>query len=304
MNEIVSTVHGLLALAGTSTWNQTFESHDLFVVLLLVFFEGVLSIDNAIVLGLLAKRLPRAQQKRALTYGLVGAFVFRLIAILAASYLLEWRVVKLIGGGYLLYIAIKHLFFESKEKIEETIVANEDGELVLHDALTGQELTETQEQLEIDERLPVPSQHLGIGKHFWMTVMVIELTDIAFAVDSILAAIALVGSPPEGHPESAFHPKLWVVMLGGLLGILLMRVAAALFIRLLDKFPRLEISAYLLVVTIGVKLLVDWGFNSAAHPHAVDFHDYGKIEFWLFWFAMIASLGFGVSRSRPADAEN
>lgn len=292
--------HDLFAVAGAPFWNQTFASHDLLVVLLLVFFEGVLSIDNAIVLGLLAKRLPRSQQQRALTYGLIGAFAFRFIAILAAAYLLEWRIVKLIGGGYLLYIAIKHLFFEGQEKTEETITANQDGGLVLRDALTGQELNEEQEQLELDERLPIPSQHLGIGKHFWTTVMVIELTDIAFAIDSILAAIALIGSPPEGHPDGALHPKLWVVMLGGLFGILLMRGAAALFIRLLDRFPRMEVAAYLLVITIGLKLLVDWGFNTAADPHVIDFHDHAKVEFWLFWIAMIASLSFGVSRSRRA----
>jgi hypothetical protein len=102
---------------------------------------------------------------------------------------------------------------------------------------------------------------LGLAS-FWPTVLVIELTDIAFAVDSILAAIAMVGSPPPGHPAGAVHPKLWVVILGGLLGLMLMRVAAKLFIQLLDRFPRFEISAYLLVIIIGLKLLADWSVNS------------------------------------------
>ena len=92
-------------------FSQTFSAHDLAVIGLLIVLEGVLSIDNALVLGLLAKRLPKSQQNRALTYGLVGAFVFRIIAIGTASFLLRWRIVKLIGGGYLVYIAIKHLFF-------------------------------------------------------------------------------------------------------------------------------------------------------------------------------------------------
>ena len=126
-----------------------------------------------------------------------------------------------------------------------------------------------------------------------MTVVVIELTDIAFAVDSILAAIALVGAPPADHPESAFHPKLWVVIIGGLLGIMLMRVAAAMFIRLLDKFPGFELSAYLLVIVIGLKLLADWGFNSESHPHVVDFHTYSRPEFWVFWMSMLVALGVG-----------
>ena len=84
---------------------------------------------------------------------------------------------------------------------------------------------------------------------FWGTVALIEVTDIAFAVDSILAAIALVGSAPPGYVGP--HPKLWVVITGGMIGVMLMRVAAAMFIRLLERFPRFEMSAYLLVMTIG-----------------------------------------------------
>src|SRR5689334_14036731 len=85
-------------------FGQTFTPNDLAVIGLLVILEGVLSIDNALVLGLLAKRLPKKLQSRALTYGLIGAFVFRLIAIGTAQYLLRWRIVKLLGGGYLLYV--------------------------------------------------------------------------------------------------------------------------------------------------------------------------------------------------------
>ena len=75
-------------------FGQTFDLHDLAVVVLLILLEGVLSIDNALVLGLLARRLPRPVQKKALTYGLVGAFVFRFLSIAAAAWLLRWRWVK------------------------------------------------------------------------------------------------------------------------------------------------------------------------------------------------------------------
>src|SRR5256714_8870881 len=109
---MLSALTGLAPLAEVRFFAQSFELHDLFIVGLLVVLEGVLSIDNALVLGLLAKRLPRQMQGRALTYGLIGAFVFRLIAIGTASYLLHWRVVKLLGGAYLVYVAVKHFFFE------------------------------------------------------------------------------------------------------------------------------------------------------------------------------------------------
>jgi hypothetical protein len=88
---------------------------------------------------------------------------------------------------------------------------------------------------------------------FWKTVAVIELTDIAFAVDSILAAMALAGSKSD---------KLWVVVAGGILGVILMRFAASVFVRLLERYPRFEVSAYLLVIVIGLKLLADWALNS------------------------------------------
>src|SRR5688572_26384520 len=200
---------GLLNIFG-----QQLEAQDLAVVGLLVVLEGVLSIDNALVLGLLAKRLPKNEQAKALWYGLVGAFVFRFIAVFTASLLLKWTFVKFLGGAYLVYIAVRHLFFESKETDEEKIVLDEHGHPRLVEEDSGAELTPAQEELEIRERLPVymtpdTRKKLGLAS-FWPTVFVIEMTDIAFAVDSILAAIAMVGSAPKG---AAVHPKLWVVIL-------------------------------------------------------------------------------------------
>jgi YkoY family integral membrane protein len=261
-------------------FGQTFSPNDLALIALLIVLEGVLSIDNALVLALLAKRLPKEQQTKALTYGLAGAFVFRIIAIGAAAYLLRWRIVKLLGGGYLLWVAGKHLWEKYRERWTDRITVGPDhGPLLLDDA-TGQALTPEQELEEIRVRGPLPIDP-PVQAGFWSTVVLIETTDIAFAIDSVLAAIAVVGSPPAGHTGT--HPKLWVVVTGGLLGVVLMRVAAALFIRLLERFPRFETSAYLLVTLIGLKLVVDWSVNSEQHPHRVDFHDPASFAFWAFW---------------------
>jgi YkoY family integral membrane protein len=266
-------------------FHQTFQSHDLFVVLLLLVLEGVLSIDNALVLGLLARRLPEPLQKKALTYGLIGAFLFRLLAIAIASQLLRWRVVKLLGGGYLIYVALKHLFFEKEAKHKKA-------------------------RLGPDGLPMVDEQMHGVGMHneglrsthtrsFWQAVGVIELTDVAFAIDSILAAIALVGPPPPGWPVGVMHPKLWVVVTGGMLGVILMRFAAVIFIRLLEKFPRFELSAYLLVLVIGLKLIADWWFN--AYTERLDFHDPSSVAFWVFWILMIVCLGIGFLPPRKKE---
>ncbi len=258
---------------------QSIESGDLVIVGLLILLEGLLSIDNALVLGMLAKRLPKHMRSRALSYGLIGAFVFRFIAILTSAYLLQWTFVKFLGGAYLVYISVKHLFFDQYDGHEERMVLDEAGQPSLVDAVTGLKLDIDRENIEIEQRVPIAaglvtdsdedrSATAAVVVHeedefcdvrrrnnglFWRTVIVIELTDIAFAVDSILAAIALAGSRSE---------KLWVVITGGILGVVLMRFAASIFVRLLERYPRFETSAYLLVVIIGIKLLADWAFNS------------------------------------------
>lgn len=315
-------------------FGQTLEWFDLLTVGLLIILEGVLSIDNALVLGLLAKRLPAHQRKRALTYGLVGAFVFRAIAIVMASYLLQWKVVKLLGGAYLAFVALKYFLYEMWSEETEHIALDERGEPILVDDETGEEVSGGEMLDEIEARTVVPVEAIapledangngngsgngdasgkagvtaagltakeglkgavrGAKKYakFWPTVVVIELTDIAFAVDSILAALALISTKaPEG---GGMNPKLWVVFLGGILGVVLMRVAAVVFIKLLERFPRFEVSAYLLVLVIAGKLMIDWYFNSGAtHDPRFDFHKVGSPAFNLFWLAMLLSFLVG-----------
>jgi YkoY family integral membrane protein len=198
--------------------------------------EGVLSIDNALVLGLLAKRVPKHLQGRALTYGLVGALIFRMAAIGAATFLLKYTFFKLLGGAYLIYIAVKHFFFENEE------------EKKADDAPDERTLSKTGK--------PITAASLS----FWYAVIVIELTDIAFAVDSIVAAIALVGQ--QRADDTGVHDKLWVVIVGGFIGVVVMRFAAILFIRLLEKSE----------IYIGYLWCCDrrncWrtGINSKLHP--------------------------------------
>src|SRR5262245_37083389 len=140
-------------LAAIEIFGQKAEPHDLVIVALLVVLEGVLSIDNALVLGLLAKRVPKRLQGRALTYALVGALVFRMAAIGAATWLLQWTWAKLLGGAYLVYVAVKHFFFEDAQDPE---------------ALESTE----EERTHSRSGKPITSHSLS----FWYTVVVIELT--------------------------------------------------------------------------------------------------------------------------------
>src|ERR1700704_1657686 len=81
---------------------------DLVTVALLVALEGLLSADNAMVLAVLVLGLPKAEQQKALRYGMGGAFAFRSIATLLAIYLIRLFWVKLVGAAYLLYLVYRH----------------------------------------------------------------------------------------------------------------------------------------------------------------------------------------------------
>ncbi len=218
------------------------SSEDIALIGLLIFLEGILSIDNALVLAMMAKHLPPKLQKRALTYGLVGAVVFRFICIGIATQLMAWRWVKFVGGGYLIFIAAKHF------------LANK------HDD---------------------PSKEKRQPPGFWKTVLFIELMDIAFAVDSILAAVALT-------------QKVWIVFTGGVLGVILMRFAATAFIRILNRFPGFETTAYLLVFVIGVKVILE-----GLEIHGLNFHSASSPAFWCFWGTMAACIALGFRKKKP-----
>ena len=147
--------------------------------------------------------------------------------------------------------------------------------------------------------VPVPEANETIatepaGKkfpNFWLTIASIELTDIAFAVDSIFAAMAFIPRMPAGQA------KLWVVFTGGFLGVILMRYAAVVFIKLLEKFPRFEVAAYLLVAVIAGKLLAEYFLPD------LNFHKL-TIEFFVFWSLMVASFVSGFLPPRKLSPDD
>ena len=195
-----------------------FTGTGLLVMLNLVLSEGLLSFDNALVLAVMVSHLPRDQfyrlgpvkmslQQWALTAGIFGAYFFRIVAIVLGTYLIQFWTLQLLGGGYLLWLGYEHFFAGQMKKPEIT----------------------------------------PYGKGFWATVIKVELMDIAFSIDSILAALGL-------------SKRVWVILMGGMLGILFMRLVAGVFIRLIERFPLFKHTGYALVALIGYRLVseVDW----------------------------------------------
>ncbi|SDC75468.1 TerC family protein [Shouchella lonarensis] len=210
------------------------------VLIVLVALEGILAADNALVLAIMVKHLPEKERKKALFYGLAGAFVFRLLSLFVISFLVNIWQVQAIGALYLLFIAANHL-------LRKYIVRNS----------------------EVAAGMDVAKK----GSGFWWTVLKVEIADIAFAVDSILAAVALASAltPTNlGTVGSMDVGQFVVVFLGGFFGLLIMRFAAVKFVRLLQKRPGLETAAFVIVGWVGIKLVV----QVLAHPSVNLIHEH------------------------------
>ena len=196
------------------------HASDFITIGLLVVLEGLLSADNALVLAILVLGLPRHQQQKALRYGILGAFAFRIAAILLAVHLITVSWVKLVGALYLLYLTYSHFFGHSDAS---------------------------------DRRAVKPATPwLGLSA-FWATVVKVELTDIVFAIDSILVAVAL-------------SDKTWVIITGGILGVIAMRLVIGQLLTLVNRYPALVDGAFIIIAWVGIKLLLEF-LHTAGYVH-------------------------------------
>lgn len=218
-------------------FGQSFGLADVPVILLLIVLEGLLSADNALVLAIMVRHLPKDQQQKALLYGLGGAFVFRLAAILLVSFLIQLWWLQAVGAAYLVFIMVKHFVAHSQ-----------------------------------------PHKEIKAGGGFWQTVIAVELADIAFAIDSVIVGVTFAKSAD----------KIWVVYTGAIIGVILLRFAASIFIKLLDRFPAFDHLAYVLVGWVGVKLAFMAGHNlHKAVPSAPEIPEMSLAVFWSVMVVLI-----------------
>ncbi|MFJ7745886.1 TerC family protein [Peribacillus sp. NPDC097295] len=195
----------------------------------LILMEGLLSADNALVLAVMVRHLPENQRKKALFYGLLGAYAFRFLAIGIGVYLIKISWVKIIGALYLAWLSFK--YFRDKRKKQ----ANEDEDV---------------------QGMSKNSLLIRMFGNLWGTVVAVEMMDIAFSVDSVLAAFGV-------------SEQIWVLLIGGMIGVLMMRGVAGVFLKLIDKIPELETAAYVLIGFISLKMLLS--VAKIDIPHAIFF---------------------------------
>jgi len=207
-----------------------FDLSSFYIIIQVIFLEGILSIDNAAVLGALVSVLPAkdmvpwpgplkflgppvhrilgGQRAAALKVGLLGAYLGRGLMLVMANFVIHNHYLKILGAAYLIKLAFENL-----------------GE-----AEPGEEDQVRTKRVE--------------GKGFWSVVIAVELADLAFSLDNVVAVVAL-------------SDNLYIVMFGVFMGILTMRFAAGIFTWMILREPILKPAAYLVVFNIGVELLLD-----------------------------------------------
>lgn len=192
------------------------------VIMSLVIMEGLLSVDNAMVIAAMVSHLPEKQKVWALRAGLAGAYVFRGLTLFFVAAIIANPWIKLAGAGYLVYLMFKHL-----------------GSRDTGDGGHAKE-------------------HKKAG--FWGTVIGVELADLAFSIDNVIAAVAL-------------SPKFWIVVVGVFIGIAAMRFVAGFFVKMMEKYPILGKIAYVLVGYVGIQLFVE----DLYHVHVGELAKFGII---------------------------
>lgn len=185
-------------------------------ILVIVALEAILSVDNAMVLAVMVRPLSQELRRKALLYGIIGAYVLRGLALLFATVIINVWWIQLLGGLYLIYLTIAHFSkLRSHEEQDEAAQAAQ-----------------------------------AVSQNFWRVVIMINVVDLAFAIDSVLVVVA-------------FSQVFWVIFTGVAIGILVIRLAAGAMVLIMEKYPKLEAVAYMVVGWAGIKLALE-GWNHGA----------------------------------------
>ncbi|NJM73808.1 MAG: DUF475 domain-containing protein [Scytonema sp. RU_4_4] len=181
------------------------------LLLVLVALETVLSADNAVALAALVQDIEEPQkQRQALNWGLIIALILRISLLFTVTWVIQFWQFELGGALYLVWLSLKHFwqYFETNTAEEEQINNS--------------------------------PKHANCT--FGQMILLIAVTDLAFSLDSVTAAVAV-------------SSQTWLVLTGCIIGIITLRFLAGLFVRWLSEFTYLLDAAYLTVFGVGVRLM-------------------------------------------------
>ena len=202
----------------------------------IVSLELILSADNAVAMASITKNLNNYDlQKKALNIGIFIALLLRIIVILTAQFFLNFWPVKLIGGIYLIWLSISK-FINIKE------ISNDSND-----------------------------KSLTSSSSLFKVILLLAVTDLAFSIDSITAAVAI-------------SDQFLLVITGAIIGVIALRFTSGLFIKWLEIYSNLEKAGYIAVAIIGVKLIIQLIFYKFIIPE------------YLFFLIMLCLFLWGFSK--------
>jgi tellurite resistance protein TerC len=226
-----------------------------FILLQVIILDGILSLDNAAILGTMAAKLPKDapaplapwfqnilgknQQAASLKAGLLGSYIGRGSMLVLVGIIIAIPLLKALGALYLLNLVARH--FEIYKKIDRhTGIFTFLGKI-------SEATKSVPKRLGIKSNSTSPNSLLNkiVTNPFWRVVITIEIMDLVFSLDNVIAVVAL-------------SDHITVIIFGVFISIVILRFASILFIRLITFEPLLMHAAYVLILAIGIELLLKY----------------------------------------------
>lgn len=232
--------------------------------------ELSLSVDNIFVIAVIfaSFKIPQQYQHRVLFWGILGAIVFRGLMIFFGVILInKFSWMTYIFGGFLIFTAAKMLFKgeESEFNPKKSFVYRNLRKLI--------PITHHME----DERFFVKRRHIKAATPLFVALIVIEVMDMLFALDSVPAILAITSDP-------------FLVFSSNIFAILGLRSMYFFLANMLEKFSYLEYSLIAILTFVGIKMLI---------VHHYKFPEWVSLGF----IALSLATGIIVSISKSKEAE-
>lgn len=226
--------------------------------------ELSLSVDNVFVIAVIFKAfsIPQKYQHRVLFWGIVGAVVFRALMIFFGIWLInkiDW--ITYIFGAFLIYTAYKMAF------AEETININPRENKVFK--IIRKIMPITQELH--GQKLFIKRMGILAATPLFLALVIIELTDVLFALDSIPAILAITENP-------------FIVFSSNIMAILGLRSMYFFLANIMDKFAYLKYSLAFILLFVGIKMTL----HSYMKTNMIDLPE------WISLSVIVVSLAVGI----------
>lgn len=230
--------------------------------------ELSLSIDNIFVIAIIfsAFRIPQKYQHRVLFWGILGAIIFRGLMIFFGVLLInKFTWTTYVFGIFLIYTAMKMLFTDEDEKFEprKSFVYK-----------TLRKIVPVTSHID-GEHFFVKRRHITAATPLFVALIVIEVMDVVFAIDSVPAILAITSDP-------------FLVFSSNIFAILGLRSMYFFLANMLEKFAHLEYSLIAILSFVGLKMLL---------------HDFVEIPEWASLVFIALSLLVGIVVSLKMNRE-